>query len=181
MVVRLSALRTRCTLLPRNIIIWFRLNALMRHRTKCNVTAMLEERNLNATSEACCPCFDDDHYVGLFGVFLWRITMGSQKVPGMLVLHCNGRTYGNSYLVAFKVGPFQVHTLAPSILPLLVATADVLFWNLPEFGCPIRFGILHGYEKGPVETHFQSREQPKVTENEVRRLRWLGDDRNVSF
>jgi hypothetical protein len=32
-------------------------------------------------------------------------TRGSQKVPGMVVLHNNGRTYGNAYLITFKVGP----------------------------------------------------------------------------
>jgi hypothetical protein len=25
--------------------------------------------------------------------------MGSQKVPGIVVLHCNGRTYGKAYLI----------------------------------------------------------------------------------
>jgi len=31
----------------------------------------------------------------------------------------------------------------------------------------------------PIEAHFQSREQPKVTRSEIRRVRWLGDDRNA--
>jgi hypothetical protein len=30
--------------------------------------------------------------------------MGSQKVPGMVILRSNGRTYGNAYLIAFNVG-----------------------------------------------------------------------------
>ena len=106
-------------------------------------------------------------------------TRGSQKVPGMVVLHCNGRTYGNAYLITFKVGPLRTHTLAPSILPLLEAPAEGFFWNLPEFGRRIRFDVLHGCETCPLEAHFQSREQPKVTRSEIRRVRWLGDDRNV--
>jgi hypothetical protein len=48
--------------------------------------------------------------------------MGSQKVPGMLVLHCNGRGY--AYLTTFTVGPLRAHGLAPSILPFLVARAE---------------------------------------------------------
>lgn len=55
--------------------------------------------------------------------------MGSQKVPGVVVLHNNGRTYGKTYLNTFKVGPLHArvptdtdtharHTLAASILPL---------------------------------------------------------------
>jgi predicted benzoate:H+ symporter BenE len=62
------------------------------------------------------------------------VTMGSQKVPGMTVFHCNGRTYGNTCQITFKVGPLGTHTLAPSILPLLEAPTEGFFWNLPEFG-----------------------------------------------
>jgi hypothetical protein len=45
--------------------------------------------------------------------------VGSQKVPGMVVLHCNGRTYGNDYPITFTVRPLRAYTLAPSVLPLL--------------------------------------------------------------
>ena len=48
----------------------------------------------------------------------------TQKVPGMVVLHCNGRIYGNAYLITFKVGPLGIHTLAHSILPLLEAPVE---------------------------------------------------------
>ena len=81
-------------------------------------------------------------------------TRGSQNVPGIVVQHCNGRTYDNAYLITFKVGPLRTHTLAPSILPLLEATAEGFFWNLPEFGRRIRFDVLHGYETRPAEAHF---------------------------
>ena len=65
------------------------------------------------------------------------------------------------------------------ILPMLETPAEGFFWNLPEFGRRIRFYVLHGCETHLLEDHFQSREQPKVTRNEIRRLRWLGDDRNA--
>jgi hypothetical protein len=35
----------------------------------------------------------------------------------MVVLHCNGRTYGNAYLITFKVGPLSAHTHTCSIDP----------------------------------------------------------------
>jgi len=73
----------------------------------------------------------------------------------------------------------RTHTLAPSILPLLEALTEGLIWNLSEFACRIRFDVLHGYETRPLEAHFQSREQPKVTRSEIQRVRWLGDDRNA--
>jgi hypothetical protein len=41
-------------------------------------------------------------------------TMGSQKVPGMVVLQYNGNTP-----FAFKAGPLRIHTLAPPILTVL--------------------------------------------------------------
>jgi hypothetical protein len=72
--------------------------------------------------------------------------MGSQKVPGMVVLHFNGRIYVNACLVTFKVESMSMRmrmrtrTHTPSILPLLEAPAEGIFWNLPEFGCSIRFG-----------------------------------------
>ena len=96
-----------------------------------------------------------------------------------MVSHCNGKTYNNVYLVTFKVEPLRTHTLAPLILPSLEAPAEVFFWNLPEFGHHIRSGVPHGCETCPLEAHFQSREQPKVTRSEIRRVRWLGDDRNA--
>jgi len=108
-------------------------------------------------------------------------TRGSQKVPGNVVYQCNGWTYDNAYLITFKVGPLltHTHTLAPSILPLLEPPAEGFFWNFQQFGRCISFDILHGREMRPLEAHFQSREQPKVTRSEIRRLRWLGDDRNA--
>ena len=110
---------------------------------------------------------------------LSAITTGSQKVPGNVVYQCNGWTYDNPYLITFKVGPLRTHTLAPSILPLLEAPAEGFFWNLLQFGRRIPFDVLHGCETRPLETHFQSREQPKVTRSEIRRIRCLGDDRNA--
>jgi hypothetical protein len=62
---------------------------------------------------------------------------------------------------------------------MVEAPAESFVWNLPEFGCRIRFDVLHGCETRPPEAHFQSREQPKVTQSEIRRVRWLGDDRNA--
>jgi hypothetical protein len=35
---------------------------------------------------------------------------GSPKVPGIVLLQCNVRTYGNAYIIAFKIGPLHVHT-----------------------------------------------------------------------
>jgi len=111
------------------------------------------------------------------------LTKGSQKVPGIIVLYCNGRTYDNAYLIAFKVGPLlthtHTHTLAPSILPLLEAPAEGFFRNLLVFGRRIRFDVLHGCETRPLEAHLQSREEPKVTRSEIRSVRWLGDERNA--
>jgi hypothetical protein len=104
--------------------------------------------------------------------------MGSQKVPGMVVLHCNGKTYGNTYLITFKVGPLFTQTLAPSILPLLEAPADASLGIFRSSPVAIRFYILHGCEPCPLGAHFQSSAQPEVTGSEVRRVRWLGDDRN---
>jgi hypothetical protein len=61
----------------------------------------------------------------------------------------------------------------------LVALVEGFSWNLPEFWRRIRFDVLHGWETCPLEAHFQSREQPKVTRSEIWRVWWLIDDRNV--
>jgi hypothetical protein len=68
----------------------------------------------------------------------------SRKVPGMTELLCNGRTYGNTYAITFKVGPLRGSTFAPPILPLSEAAVEGFSWNLPEFGRHIRFDVLHG-------------------------------------
>ena len=78
-----------------------------------------------------------------------------------MAYQCNGWTYDNAYLITFKVGLLRTHTLAPSILLILEATAEGFFWNLLQFGRRIPFDVLHGCETRPLEAHFQSREQPK--------------------
>jgi hypothetical protein len=91
----------------------------------------------------------------------YQNSMGSQKVPGIVALNCNGRTYGKAYLIVFKVGPLRAHTLAPSMLPLLEASAEGFFWNLQEFGTRVRFNVLHGCETCSTEAHYRIRERPK--------------------
>jgi hypothetical protein len=61
------------------------------------------------------------------------------------------------------------------ILPFLEALMEGSFWNLPEFGC----NVLHGCQMCPLEAHFQRREQPKVTQSEIRKVQWMGDNRNI--
>jgi hypothetical protein len=100
-------------------------------------------------------------------------TMGSQKDPGMLILHSNGRTCGSAYTRALTHTHTHSYILAPSILSLLEPPAEGLFWNLSQFGCRFRLGVLHGCETCPLEAHFQSRQQLKVTRSEIRRVRWL--------
>jgi hypothetical protein len=39
--------------------------------------------------------------------------------------------------------------------------------------------VLHCYETCSLEAYFQSTEQSKVTRGDIRRVRWLGDYRNV--
>jgi hypothetical protein len=60
----------------------------------------------------------------------------------------------------------------------LEVPAEDIFWNLSKFGRRIRFDVLHGCETLALEAHFQSSEEPKVTRSEIRRIRWLGVDRN---
>jgi hypothetical protein len=55
-------------------------------------------------------------------------------------------------------------------MPLLEASVKGFAVNIPEFNCGVRFDVLHGCETGPLEAHFQSQEQPKVTQNEIWRI-----------
>jgi hypothetical protein len=89
------------------------------------------------------------------------------NVLGMVIVHSNGRTYSNAYLITFKVGPLFTHKLAPWILPLLEAPAEGFFWNLPELGNRIRLHALHGCETSPLVAHFQKKERPKVIRSEI--------------
>jgi len=82
-------------------------------------------------------------------------TRGSHKVPGIVVQHCNGRTYDNACLITFKVRPLRTHTLAPPILPFLDTLAEGFFWNLPEFSRRIRFYVLHGAKRVPLRNIFR--------------------------
>jgi hypothetical protein len=74
----------------------------------------------------------------------------------------------------------RIRSRTYSIDPAIVgSTGGWLLLNLPQFGRGIRFDILHGCEMCPLEANFQIREQLEVTRSDIRRVRWLGDDRNV--
>jgi len=139
------------------------------------------------SKEFFCTCIWTVYTVSIhfYTVHIHLYMRGSQKIPGIVVQHCNGRTYDNAYLITFKVGSLRAHThtqtLAPSILPSLAALVEGFFWTLPEFSHCIRFDVLHGCKTHPLEAHFQSREKPKVTQSEIQRVWWLGDDRNAFF
>jgi hypothetical protein len=93
-----------------------------------------------------------------------------------LANHLQRRTFARAHTDTDRQTHTHTHTLAPSILSLLQALAEGLFWNLPDFGGPVKSDVLHCCETCPLEAHFQSREQPKVIRSEIRRVRWLGDD-----
>jgi hypothetical protein len=88
-----------------------------------------------------------------------------------MVLHCNDRIFCNAYLITFKAGILRAYTLTPSILPVLETPAKSFVWNLPEFDRRIAFDALYGCETYPLEAHSRSREQPKVSRSEIRRVR----------
>jgi hypothetical protein len=103
---------------------------------------------------------------------------GQSKFPGVGILRCNVRTYGNVYLITYTVGPLCTHTHF-LIDPVIVQnTAQAFCCNLSEFSPRIPFYVLYGGKGCPLEAHFQNREQPKVTQSEIRRASWLGADRN---
>jgi hypothetical protein len=89
----------------------------------------------------------------------------------MVVLQCNGKTYGNAYLITFKVGFLHAQTHAHAHIQFLLEFSRV--------GHHIHFDVLHSCETCPLEAHHQSREEPKVTWSEIHRVRWLGDHMNV--
>jgi hypothetical protein len=67
----------------------------------------------------------------------------------------------------------------PTKLPLLEALTEDFLWNLPGLDRRIRLYVLYGCETCLLDSHFQRREQPKVTPSNIRIVRCLGDDRNV--
>jgi hypothetical protein len=86
--------------------------------------------------------------------FTEEYTMGSEKVPGLTVLHCDGRAYGNdnAYVITFKVATLRAHTPA-----IVGSTGEGFFGNPPGFGCYILFDVLHVYEACSLEAHSQRR------------------------
>jgi hypothetical protein len=64
-------------------------------------------------------------------------TRGSQKVPGMVVLKCNGRTYGNAYLITFKVGPSSEKWSEIQTIGIFLPSKKVLHNKLCVVWCVI--------------------------------------------
>jgi hypothetical protein len=104
--------------------------------------------------------------------------MGSQNILRIVVSNCNGITYGNAYLITFKVEHLRTDTC--SIDPAIVGSTDGRHLSKSSGVRPsIWFDVLHGCVTCSLEAHLRSREQQKVTRSEIRRVQWLGDDRNV--
>jgi hypothetical protein len=101
--------------------------------------------------------------------------MGSQKFPGILVLHIHTGTLRNllhSRILA-REGTntyARTHAHTPWVLTLSEALAEGFCWNLPEFGRRVPFDAPPppSCKTTPLEAHFKSREQPKVTGSEIR-------------
>jgi hypothetical protein len=58
-------------------------------------------------------------------------TMGGQKVPGMVVLHYNGRRYGNAYLITLA----RRHICSINTAIVGNTGGRLFFWTIPEFSC----------------------------------------------
>jgi hypothetical protein len=65
--------------------------------------------------------------------------MGTQNVPRTVVLCCNGRTYGNAYLITLKIEPLRSHALAivRSISGKLLLKSSRLLRFDVHYGCEI--------------------------------------------
>jgi len=87
-------------------------------------------------------------------------------------------SHSMSSMVA-KRGPLRsIFRLGNSQKTLGARSGEYDGWVM-EFGRRIPFDVFHGCETRPLEAHFQTREQPKVTRSEIRRVRWMGDDRSA--
>jgi hypothetical protein len=82
--------------------------------------------------------------------------MGSQKVPGMVALHCNGHAITPTQSPSKLAPPphththTHTHTHRGSMDPATVGRTDGRhLWNLPKFGRRIPFDVLHGCETSP--------------------------------
>jgi hypothetical protein len=82
--------------------------------------------------------------------------MGNQKVPRMVILHNNGRTYSNLSRTLV-----HTYTLAPSNLPLLEKPVESLFWNFLDFSHHIQFDVLHSCEHVPLKPIFRVQNNQK--------------------
>jgi hypothetical protein len=77
--------------------------------------------------------------------------MDSQKVPAMVVLHCNVRTYSSTYLITFKVGPLLHRSCHCSKASFGIFWSSALVFNLMS-------SVVA--ERVPLD-HFQSRERSR--------------------
>jgi hypothetical protein len=93
-------------------------NSASRMATDCK--SCMRAIELQTTLTEICAFYQSMHFFK---------NMGSQKVPGMVLLHCHGRTYGSAYLIAFKVRSSPTHTHTCSIDPVVF---EVTYWLLFE-------------------------------------------------
>jgi hypothetical protein len=100
--------------------------------------------------------------------------MGSQKVPGMVVLHCDGRTYGNGYLITFKAGPLCTHTC--SINTAIVESTDGRLLS-EYFGVRLSHSVWHPssmvVKHVPSRPIFRAGNSHKVTFKDLIHSEWV--------
>jgi hypothetical protein len=87
------------------------------------------------------------------------MTRRSQKVPGMVaLLHCNGRTHGNAYLITFQVGPLRTCSIDPATVEApaegsvgILRSSALAFHSMPSSVAkrfPLRQGTARSAECG---------------------------------
>ena len=75
----------------------------------------------------------------------WSVRKVSDLWPGKR----NWLTWSVGHLISLKVVPLGLHTLLPTVPPLLEACRKSLFWNGVYFGCRCCHNVLSCLNSGP--------------------------------
>jgi hypothetical protein len=87
---------------------------------------------------------------------------------------------GAQFLIPFKVGPLWLHTLSPTLLPLLEAFLESFFWKASQLLRHIPH-VLAAVKTGTLEWPLQFGEQSQITRSHVWRVGSLVNNWNATF
>jgi len=99
----------------------------------------------------------------------------------LFVLNTQHKIFFKFYIISFKIFPFNINALFPSLLPLLESPLKLLFQNAPQLLRTFLHNLLSWLKPLSFKHNFEFRKWPKIAWHQIRRIRSLSNKWHAIF